>query len=157
MRLLSMATCALMLGTLVYITDRDPSHAWLIPNLGVWADEALFGALGRCLPSFVHPLAFGLITAACWPSNAGPRYAACAFWGAVNILFEIGQHPSVSPFWAEALLTGEAPGPVLEPLARYFVAGTFDSGDVVASVLGSLTAAFVLRISCNTKEHNHGS
>lgn len=157
MLLVSMAALALLLGALVYLTDRNPSHALLLPNLRVRADGVSFGAWGQWLPSFVHPLAFGLLTAACWSSAAGPRYAACLVWGLVNIAFEVGQHPSFSRLWADALLTGEASGPLMEPLARYFVWGTFDPFDIVAAVLGSLVAAFVLWFSCKAKECNHAS
>lgn len=156
--LTAMAALALLLGTLVYITDRDGSHALLIPDLGAQATGPWFGVLGQWLPSLFHPLAFSLLTAAWLRPSAGPGYGACAAWGAVNIAFEIGQHPQLSPFWADALLAGgahAAHAALIQPLARYFFGGTFDPGDIVAAVLGSLAAAAVLRIVCKQRECSH--
>ena len=152
----SVASVALLLGALVYLTDRDASQALLIPDLGARSASRLFGALGQWLPSFVHPLAFSLFTAACLPAWAGPRYGACAAWGAVNIAFEIGQHPQLRALWADALRAGEAPAAWIQALARYFARGTFDHGDIVAAVLGALAAAAVLRILCKERKCNHG-
>ena len=71
--------------------------------------------------------------------------------------FEIGQHPLVSQPWAEALRSGEGRGPLTEGFARYFVGGTFDAGDIVAALVGSLAAVFVLRLSCKKAERNHAT
>jgi hypothetical protein len=54
----------LSVGTLVYALDRGGTAyflpAWLIRDAG----PAVFGALGAHLPTFIHPFAFVLITAA---------------------------------------------------------------------------------------------
>ena len=87
--LAALACLALAMGVLVYLADREPSHAALIPSVQVLAASHLFGTLGQWLPSFVHPFAFSLLAAAALPPRMARRYGACAAWCAVNVLFEI--------------------------------------------------------------------
>ena len=82
--LLAVAVTALALGTLVYLTDRAPDHAVLVPHLAGFGATPIFGATGAWLPSFVHPLAFALLTAAVLPATSPWRYGGCAAWGAIN-------------------------------------------------------------------------
>jgi len=144
--MLGAAGClALGVGVLVYLSDRDASRALLIPAVAALAGGHLFGALGQWLPSFVHPFAFGLFSAAVLPPRAGPRYGACVVWCAVNVAFELGQHPWVREPLAEALQSA-AWTPLARPLANYFLRGTFDVGDIAAAVLGGSAAAVLLRL-----------
>ena len=124
--LAALAGWALTLGGLVYLTQR---HG--------------FGAAGAWLPSLVHPFAFGLLTALALPATW--RQAGCAAWGAVNGVFELGQHPSVGAPLAEALQAGLGGSAPVSLLADYFVLGSFDGRDLAAAVLGALAAAAVLR------------
>jgi len=148
---------ALTLGLIVYLTDRSASHAALIPAVAALAGSNLFGALGQWLPAAVHPFAFSLFTAATLPSRSAWRYGACAEWCAVNIAFELGQHPLVSGYLVGAL---QARGDHSVPgrmLANYFLHGTFDGADIVAATLGALAAAAFLRLMQHARERDHGS
>ena len=136
---------AVGLGLMVYLTDRDPSHAVLIPAVASLRGHPAFGAVGDWLPSFVHPLAFSLFTAAVVPHVLRPAYWACALWGGVNVGFEIGQHPAVSAPLAAALRATFGSQPPAEWLANYFVRGSFDVRDLAAAVAGSVVAALALR------------
>ncbi len=147
--------CALAVGVLVYLTDRDPAWARLLPMVGARAGNAAFGVLGQWLPSFVHVFAFGLFTAAALPLRRTPRYEVCAVWCVVNVALELGQHPQLSARLAEALEGGFGRTPLIRQLAGYFVRGTFDVGDVVAAVLGALMAAAVLRLTYRRWEVPH--
>lgn len=132
---------ALALGALVYGTDRPAGAAWLVPSLPLLAGWHLFGPLGGMLPSFFHPLAFSLFTAAALPTTDRPAYGACAGWFAVNALFEVGQHATIAPVlaaWLQPL-----PG-VGHRLAAYFSHGRFDVADLAAALLGALLAAALL-------------
>lgn len=133
---------ALALGTVVYLTDRSASHAMGIPAITAFGGGSMFGALGQWLPSFVHPFSFSLLTAAALPDRSATRYGVCVFWGALNLAFEIGQHPLLSARLAEAL--HDVNGAM--PLARYFAHGTFDPHDIAAAVLGSLAAGVMLEL-----------
>ena len=155
--LAAIACFALALALVVYLADRDAARVMLMPKLGAHTGLNVFGAVGQWLPSFVHPFSFSLLTAAALPQRSVPRYGACIAWAAVNLAFEAGQHPWVSVRLASAL-QGELAGmPFSRPLARYFVRGTFDPGDVLAVLLGALAAAFVLRFVTRPRENARAS
>lgn len=146
---------ALVPGLLVYVADRDPSHALLMPAAAALAGGAWFGPVGPWLPSLVHPLAFSLFTAAALPPRSPWRYRACAMWAAVNVAFELGQQAQLSARLADGLLAGLGDTVPSRMLANYFVRGTFSVADIAASLAGALAAAVVLRrIQANT-EHAH--
>jgi hypothetical protein len=146
---------ALALGMVVYLVDRNPAHSLLAPGIAAHAGAPVFGALGGWLPSWAHAFAFSLFTAAALPVGRVPHYGACVAWGAINVAFELGQHPQVSPRLAQALSTGFWPPPVARPLAQYFLRGTFDVGDLVAACLGALAAAAVLHLAQPRMEPTH--
>ena len=156
--LLAVMGCAVLaLGLLVYLADREASHALLIPNVAALAGSHWFGALGDSLPSFAHPFAFSLFTAAALPLRRAWCYGACAAWAAVNVAFEVGQHAQVSVRLAEALLASLGQTPLTQALANYFVRGTFDVDDIVAAMVGALAAAAVLHLMQDISEHQHAS
>ncbi len=143
----SLAICgalALLLGTLVYLADRGGLHRALIPAAAVLSSGPVFGALGQWLPSFAHPFAFSLFTAAARPSIAPPAYGACLGWWVVNVVFEVGQHPRVSAPLAETLQQVLGGGRAADALSNYFLRGTFDVGDIAAATVGAMAAAGVL-------------
>jgi len=146
---------ALLLGLLVYVTDRGYAPPALMQTLPALAGSHWFGALGQWLPSFVHTLAFSLFTAAALPIAATPRYGVCIAWAMVNILFEVGQHPRISPSLAAWLQGGLGDRSITRMLSSYFVRGTFDWGDILATVAGALAAGAVLRFMSRHMEHPH--
>lgn len=148
--------CAsLAAGVLVYLSERSPSHALLVPVLAPLSGQQLFGAIGLWLPSFVHPLAFSLFSAALLALQPRWRYGACAFWFGVNAAFEVGQHPQVRGPLAEAVRQGLGQGPVARAFENYFLRGTFDLGDLIAAALGAALAACILRLLCVHRENCH--
>lgn len=151
----ALACLALVLGALVYITDRPPSQAPLIPTVAALAGSHLFGALGQWLPSFVHPFAFSLLTAVALSARASPAYGACLLWCAVNVAFECGQHPAFKAGLADLIGSDLGQMPPLHALALYFFRGTFDIGDIAAAIGGALAAAAVLRGIHRQKETGH--
>jgi hypothetical protein len=136
---------ALVVGMLVYATDRDPARALLFPAFATLSAAPAFGALGGWLPSFVHPFGFGLLTAAALPRSARPAYGACAAWWAVNVAFEFAQHTRFSGALADTLHHVFGHGGVSDAFANYALHGRFDRADLVAATAGSLAAAAVLR------------
>jgi hypothetical protein len=133
-----------LLGVLVYLTDRSAASATMIPSVEALAGWHLFGAVGHWLPSFAHPFAFSLLTAAALAARCTWRYGACVAWCVVNLAFEVGQHPRFSAALAHWLQRSRGPTSLTRPLVSYVLRGTFDRGDIAAAVLGALAAAVVL-------------
>lgn len=75
---------------------------------------------------------------------ASPWHWACIAWCAMNVAFEVGQHPHISGRLAEVLHSGFGQPPQARTLANFFLHGTFDVGDIAATVPGALAAAAVL-------------
>lgn len=148
---------ALALGLLVYLTERDIAGSALIPSVAALAGFQLFGALGPWLPSFVHPFAFSLFTAAALSPGSAWRYHACVFWCVVNLAFECGQYPLISAPLAKVLQGSFGPSSTARMVSNYFLRGTFDGGDIAAAVLGAVAAAVVLRLLQPVSESDHAS
>lgn len=143
------AAAALGLGLLVYLGDRPAGSAMLLPDAATLGHGPLFGAAGAWLPSFIHPFAFGLLSAAASRQRATPAYGAVAAWWVVDLAFELGQLPQLSAPLSQALLalqSASLPLPPAQALSRYLVNGRFDTADVLALSAGALAAAGVLRL-----------
>ena len=153
--LVAVGCFALALGLLVYLADRDPAQAQLIPAVAALAGRQWFGPIGLWLPSLVHPFAFSLFTAAALPARSAWRYHACALWCVVNVAFELGQYPRASARLAEGLQDAFGSAAAGRSLANYFLRGTFDGADIAAAVLGAVAAACVLRLVQPTLENDH--
>jgi hypothetical protein len=145
--LVAIGSFALGLGTLVYVTDRDPVHAVLFPEILALHTGPIFGVLGSWLPSFIHPFAFSLFTAAAQRPSASPAYGACAAWWVVNIAFEAGQHAQISGRLAEFLQLVFGDSWLTRALSNYFLRGSFDVAHIVAVTAGALAAAVVLHLA----------
>ncbi len=150
----SAACLALLLGSLVYLMERDAAHVALMPAAATLPIGPVFGALGQWLPSFVHPFSFSLLWAAARPPEAPPAYGACAGWWAVNVLFEIGQHPNLNVPLAGFVKDTFGDGRATQMLMGYFLRGTFDRGDIVAATAGAMAAAALLMLVCRKAESN---
>jgi len=153
---LTAAGClALSIGFLVYLTDRDASRASLIPAIAAFVRHNVFGVLGQWLPSFVHPFAFSLFTAAALGPGAASRYGSCASWCTVNVGFEVGQSQAFKAQWAEALRTDVGDWVPTRSVLSYLLHGTFDGGDMLAVVLGALAAAALLHLVDSRRDTHH--
>lgn len=144
-RLAAAGFLALALAALVYLTDRDPAHAALIPALPLLGTLQLFGAVGAWLPSLLHPFAFALFTAALQPRGAPPAYWACALWWVVGVAFEAAQSPPIGGALHPLLEVLPLPSEWMALVGRYMAIGTFDVADVIATTAGACAAAAALR------------
>lgn len=149
------ATLALAFGMLVYLSERDARQVLLMPTLLALGSGPLFGPLGAWLPSFVHPFAFSLLTAAARPRAAAPAYGACVAWWLVNLAFEVGQLAPVSRVVAHELPRLIGDGLPTRVLSAYLVQGRCDIGDVLAATAGALAAAAVLHRTHQLREAHH--
>jgi len=144
-RLFWLATLFLTVGIIVYAVDRGGAAYFLPDWLATNGEISIFGAVGERLPTFVHTLAFILITVAVlrpWPKRVP---AICAAWFALECMFEIGQHEALGQRIADAI-PGWVDGiPMLEATPIYFASGTFDWLDILSIGLGAVTAYLLVR------------
>ena len=139
------AFAALALGLLVYLLARPPGSAYLLPAwLGVTgALPPAAAALGQQLPSFMHTLAFSLLTYACLAPTRRSALASAGVWLAINALFEVGQAPEAARWIAAHTPAWFGSVPVLANVPAYFLAGRFDWLDLAAVAAGAASAVFV--------------
>ena len=140
----------LFLGTLVYLTDRNPEQTYFVYsnslNISLYNSiPNLFGSIGNSLPSFIHVFSFALISAGFIGWRKRECFLICASWALVNCIFELGQKYNswlikLIPDWFARI-------PFLENTENYFVHGTFDYIDLVAIVIGSISAYFILIVT----------
>ena len=122
--LFALGFAALVLGVLLYALERPADSVAILPA-GLVHDGAFLGPLAGPLPTFLHTLAFALMTAAFVAPTLRALLATCGVWMAVNIAFEISQHDVFREYTGIGLY------------------GTFDPLDFLAALLGAVAAAFV--------------
>jgi len=142
------ALAVLLLGVMVYLFDRSASSVYFIPS---WLSHTvsvtqIFGATSNHLPTFVHPFAFILFTAALAATNKKHLALICLAWLVIDSSFEAAQIPTVAQW-----LTGHIPAfnniPLLENTQNYLIHGTFDGFDLLSILLGTMAAYFVVSFS----------
>lgn len=142
-----LAGLALVLGVLVYLVDRPPGSAWLLPSQWQAAPggRGWFGAAGLWLPSFVHAFAFSVLSAWLLPQRSAFAAGACLSWALIDTLAECGQHPSLAPLAASAIERAFGHSSAAVQAGRYFTHGSFAVADVAAGLAGSALALLALR------------
>ena len=136
---------ALIIGLLLYLTDRPPDQTYFLVRLGLtnslYQDHVvrpLFGLLGGNLPAFLHVFAFILITGGILACGKKGSLIIALSWFATDAAFELGQR---FPAWAERLVPRWFDSmPVLDATQNYFRVGRFDPLDIVAVAVGAVAA-----------------
>jgi hypothetical protein len=147
------AVLGLLLGTAVYFLDRDWSSAlFLAPYIEYqWPRYAVFGVLGRNLPSLLHAYAIcAFLLVALWP---WPRLRPwiCLLWFSLAAFLESIQHDTVYMWFVDYEgLWGEIP--LIEFLKGYALQGRFDIVDLIASGIGCLVA-MTITFACSHNIH----
>jgi hypothetical protein len=135
---------ALLLGTAVYLLDRDWENIMLLhPFIAYqWPKSAVFGALGGVLPALLHAYAIPVLIIVAlrpWPWT---RPWVCLLWFTVASILEWLQSDTAKAiFFADDRLPANMP--LLGYLERYAVQGHFDNVDLLATGFGCLTALAV--------------
>jgi hypothetical protein len=142
--LVTIAALSLLCGLAAYWVGRPTGSVYALARVPAFPSVVDCGSCrvpANYLPDFVHPYAFILLTVA-GVARSGRRATGviCIGWAAVDILFEVGQHPGISASVAAAIPQWFDRVPVLESARGFFVAGRFDWHDVLAIALGSALA-----------------
>lgn len=139
------AVAALLLGTAVYVLDRNWASAmFLKPFVDYqWPRSKVFGPLGGFLPALLHAYAISvIIVVALWPWPR-TRVWVCLLWFVIASTLEWLQS-DVGNAW---LIGGESLARGDVPLVAYFKSYTFqgqlDSLDLLATGVGCLAAMVV--------------
>lgn len=145
----------LLLGTLIYLTDRSTDQIYFVYKSPVEISlhdtlPNLFGIIGNSLPSFVHVFSFILITAGIISSEKKGYIFVCSSWFLIDFIFELGQRYNslvlkIIPDWFSGIL-------FFENTKSYFSRGTFDVIDLAAVLIGSITGYFVLIITIQKRK-----
>jgi hypothetical protein len=153
----SLAIAAFAVGLAVYLFDRPPGSASLLPSAWQSGHTGLFGGIGAWLPSLVHAFTFSLLTALVLPRSTTSAALACAAWACIDTLAECAQTPALAEPLAAALTRTFGDGPVAAPLGRYFTQGSYDPADIVAGLAGAALAFTVLRCAGSTSKNESSS
>ena len=138
------AVAALLLGSAVYLLDRDWADTMLLaPFIAYqWPTSAVFGAFGGFLPALLHAYAIPVLIIVVlrpWPWT---RPWVCLLWFTLASTLEWLQSDTAGAlFFAADRLPGDMP--LLTYLERYAVQGQFDYIDLLATGIGCLTALVV--------------
>lgn len=157
-RLLVVAGGALLLGVGVYALTRPIGSAYLLPAILEFDSSSLSlpAILGGSLPAFLHVYTFALLTIVVLGVTPKRAAWAAAAWCALDLLFEFGQWPPLAERLAAGLPGWFGQVPVLDHVGAYFVQGSFDPVDLLATLLGAVmayvTALLILHGRCN---HGH--
>ncbi len=82
------------------------------------------------------------------------QIAIAAFWALLEVAFEVGQHPEISTSIVALLPEWFQMVPVLDHAAAYFSYGSFDSLDILATVLGAMAAYWTIRRTESPQERH---
>ena len=132
-------------GAAFYAIVRPPAaFRTILPSpLAAAVPHSAAGPVLGSAPTFVHVVAFSLLTAAVLGRSAR-RLLICGGWAAIELAFEILQHPGVG----HRLLANTPLSSM--PVMSAYLTGTFDPADVLAAVLGAAAAFGVLTLSHRT-------
>lgn len=148
----------MVVGILVYLLDRQPSNIYFIPdwfNLEKTSSQ-VFGGIGYYLPTFIHTLAFILLTAAVVHPSRIQMIFICISWLVIEALFEVAQISLIAQWIANHVPSVFLGIPFLENTTAYFIHGTFDYLDLVSILAGAVTAYLATQLSqIENKYHVH--
>jgi hypothetical protein len=138
------AVAALLLGSAVYLLDRDWANTMILAPFAAyqWPTSTVFGAFGGFLPALLHAYAIPvliIVSLSPWPWT---KPWVCLLWFIIASTLEWLQSDAAEAvFLAADRLPGDMP--LVRYLESYAVQGQFDNIDLLATAVGCLTALAV--------------
>ncbi len=144
------ALLALLVGTSVYLLDRDwATVQFLLPFAGLQGEQSnLFGLMGNVLPAFCHAYAFSLLLILALGRTRRACLVGPLVWFAVAAGLEILQAEPIAGLFLSSAVP-QPDSPVLGSLIGYSVNGRFDPGDLLAAGLGCVIASLAASVAEN--------
>lgn len=144
-RLVAALVC-LLVGALIYVLAR-PTPAWFLPVALHTPQEVgnNWQFLVGSAPTFLHVVAFSLLTAIVQGGGRMTAALSCVGWTSVNLLFELGQHPLASQVLTRHIPIGLDQFWLLDRVRPFFERGSFDPNDLCAALLGGAFAYVISR------------
>ena len=137
---------ALFLGLLLYLLHRPPDTYFVsfieAHDASFYEISPPFNAIAGALPSFLHVFAFSLIIGGLLSCRKRGYLIICFAWLFINVLFELGQRHAIAASQMIPVWFGEVF--ILENMQNYFLKGTFDFCDLLASFAGAAAAYCIL-------------
>ncbi|MCG6888529.1 MAG: hypothetical protein LJE92_02990 [Gammaproteobacteria bacterium] len=146
---LGIAAVSLSAAVAVYCLARYYPPALLEPLRATQSILAARPELFGSLPSLFYMLAMGLLVGSCAATPGGARLH-CALWIGIGLVLELTQHPLVAAplsSWIPAIL-GDSVWTLIGP---YWLHGTFDPADLLATVVGGASALAILAYTQGNK------
>jgi hypothetical protein len=155
----------LILGGLFYLTVRSPgslcyTNYHISNNLIAQLQKGSISILINAFPAFAHVFSFSLLTSGLIGNNSRKSCALiCTSWLLLNLIFEIGQYPisKYRKLGEEVLIMIPGMNPdwnLFQRISLYFENGIYDLFDIFASLVGSFTAYFAIRVTNHQCSHD---
>ena len=137
----------LLLGLSVYLFSRPAWQFTLLPDFLFieWFPTNNFGHYGDSLPSFLHVLGFSVLSAGIITTSKKAYVFICSLWAFINILFEILQSDIFLTLNKYTFFDEQLSAYVLNWLQNYSLNAVFDYYDLLAILLGAMSAYWVLK------------
>jgi hypothetical protein len=151
---LGIATVSLSAAVAVYCLARYYPPALLEPLQATQSILAARPDLFGSLPSLFYILAMGLLVGSCATTPAGSRLH-CSLWIGLGIVLEFTQHSLIAvplSSWLPVIL-GDSIWTLTGP---YWLHGTFDPADLLATVVGGAIALAILAYTQGSKHEAIG-
>ena len=151
---LGIAALSLSAAVAVYCLARYYPPALLEPLQATQSILAARPELFGSLPSLFYILAMGLLVGCCATTPAGARLH-CALWIGLALVLELTQHPLIAvplSSWFAGTL-GDSVWTLIGP---YWLRGSFDPVDMLATVVGGAIALAILKYTQGNKHEAIG-
>ncbi len=136
----------LFLGMSVYLFGRPAWQFTLLPDFFYvqWPFTDIIGHYGGSLPSFLHVFGFSVLSAGIIAFSKKAYIVICSLWALINIVFEILQSDIVLTLYEHTFFGQQLSVTVWNWIESYSLNAVFDYYDILAILLGAISAYWVL-------------
>lgn len=157
-RFVTIGLLAVILGIGLYYTSRPDASAYFLHQFPFNKISPIrsfnhLGFLSHILPDYFHCLGFILITSGIL-NRVQSNVWICLFWVGVECLLEVFQFfgHRIAPLIPDVFSSV----PYLENIRSFLIYGVFDPFDILAFILGGISAYGIMTRSISQIEKRHG-